>query len=75
MVDVTAELHNVKFVNLSADAKIAWGNVIGDSKRRFVDGTRIHTSLILKIEGDLIHTLNSVYRIVGEYTEVSREQD
>jgi len=47
-----------------------WGYIYGDIHKRFADGTRIHTSSVGPRkswddakEGDLIKTLNSVYRL------------
>ncbi len=42
------------------------GNLYEDSKNRWWDGVEIRTSLVLKEEGDLVYTLNSVYRLVNE---------
>lgn len=39
------------------------GWISGDTKGRFPDGHFIFTSVVKKQEGDLIYTLNSVYRI------------
>lgn len=47
-----------------------WGNLYGDSKGRWDDGTRIHTSLVKEKKdcGDhyLLFTLNSVYILPKE---------
>ncbi len=45
---------------------IIWGHVFEDSKDRFRDGTRIHTSHIKTppeqwVEGAIVETLNSTY--------------
>lgn len=39
------------------------GWISGDTKGRFPDNSFIFTSVVKKQEGDLIYTLNSVYRI------------
>lgn len=39
------------------------GEMFHDAKGRFLDGKTIHTSAIKKIEGNIVHTLNSVYRV------------
>lgn len=50
---------------------IIWGYIYGDSKRRFTDGARIHTShVITSVEqwkdGAFITTLNSTY-LLGKH--------
>lgn len=39
------------------------GRIYGDTKGRFPDGKLVTTSGIVKEEGDLIYTKNSVYRV------------
>lgn len=39
------------------------GYIYGDVLKRWKDGTRITTSAVQSIEGDLVHTLNSVYKV------------
>lgn len=41
------------------------GKIYNDIKKRFVDGTKIHTSKILKADfiSGLVETLNSVYHL------------
>ena len=64
----TARLENwIKDANFN----IIWGNIYDDSKKRWVDGTPMHTSFIEGLgemspkEGDIITTLNSKY-ILGK---------
>lgn len=40
---------------------VIWGYIYDDSKGRFADGTFIHTSKIVSIDGDILKTRNSVY--------------
>lgn len=40
------------------------GRIMNDKRGRFPDGCLVHTSKILKIEGDLLYTRNSVYKLV-----------
>lgn len=63
---ITAELHNWKispphpfrpFEHYS-------GTIMGDVHKRFPDGRLVHTSKIMKLEGDLLHTKNSIYKLV-----------
>jgi hypothetical protein len=60
---ITAELHNWE----RDPRNIFWGDIHGDTKERWKNGTRIHTSLVLeKLDcGDffLIQTLNSIYKL------------
>lgn len=62
-VEITGELSNVWFQYFFDDQRMACGIIENDIRGRFPDGHLIHTSLITKIEGDLIHTMNSVYRV------------
>lgn len=41
------------------------GEIYNDIKKRFVDGTKIHTSKILKADfvNGIVETLNSVYHL------------
>lgn len=53
---------------------ILWGNIFGDSKQRFRDGTRIHTSYIVTPsdewkEGAVVKTRNSTYLLGTPYKE------
>jgi hypothetical protein len=63
-MEITATLTNWKFVPNEYGGYI-WGNVFGDTKNRFRDGTRIHTSQIKAVEdtpgGKVAITLNSNY--------------
>lgn len=47
------------------DLHIYWGNLYGDTKGRWADGTYIHTSKVTHTEEMedhfIVHTLNSVY--------------
>lgn len=57
-----AELHNWMRVGM-----FLIGQIYADGKGRFADGTDIHTSNIVQIEGDLAHTKNTTYKLVNEY--------
>ena len=46
--------------------KVFTGNVYGDTKGRWTDGRFIRTSPVVKVEGDLIYTENSVYQMITE---------
>lgn len=47
------------------DSIIIFGEIYNDIKKRFVDGTEIHTSKILKADfvNGVVETLNSVYHL------------
>jgi hypothetical protein len=61
---ITGELRNWKW---DKNHSIIWGHVYNDARKRFPDGTWIHTSWIDKAqfanvkEGDTVKTLNSEY--------------
>jgi len=64
MYEVTGRLESWHIDNIFPN--IIWGFIYGDAKRRWKDGTRIHTSYIVTpteewIEGAEIKTQNSVY--------------
>lgn len=72
MIEITGTLEGWCQDNLYA--YIIWGNVFGDSKGRFRDGTRIHTSYITPPseewkEGAIVTTRNSVYKLGKPYKE------
>lgn len=60
-VEVDAELH---FFEWAPDVSRVSGNILGDRKCRFDDGDRVTTSRVVKQDGHIIHTQNSVYRLV-----------
>ena len=43
------------------------GQIYGDTKGRFLDGTSVTTSTIVSRDGDIIKTRNSTYKLVGEW--------
>lgn len=49
----------MKLENWYKSGKLVWGNVYGNPK--FEDGTWVHTSNVLKVEGRTIKTMNSTY--------------
>lgn len=61
---ITAKLRDV-FLHPLGQRKtgMAWGYIFGDTRGRFVDGTHIRTSAITKVDGNIIHTRNSVYEV------------
>ena len=66
---VTATLRNaVRSPCRSDGAYVIYGDVYGDIRGWFMDGQEIRTSIVVHEEGDLVRTLNSLYRIEGEIT-------
>lgn len=53
------------------DCATVYGNVVEDFKGRFDKGMWMYSSLVENIEGDLIRTRNSVYKIEGELKRVN----
>lgn len=39
------------------------GEIHGDTKGRFIDGHLVKTSTVIKTEGSIIYTRNSVYKL------------
>lgn len=59
---------------------VFWGEIYGDKKGRYPDGTRIHTSVVTYIHTnsktgkvDYIETLNSAYTIESLHTTDTSE--
>lgn len=60
----------------SSSEYVIWGNIYGDTKGRFAEGTHIHTSALppgldtknLK-QGDVVHTHYSAYKLGVPYNE------
>jgi len=48
---------------VSYEGDRAHGRIRDDSKRRFINGEAVTTSVVLRVEGDYIYTRNSVYKI------------
>lgn len=63
---VTAELKQWRVTDWMGQM-VVLGYIVGDTKKRFVDGAYIHTSAIKKIEkktdSSIVITRNSVYRL------------
>ena len=57
-----AELHGYRS-HTTQSGFILEGKIYGDKKQRFDDGERIYTSLVVKLDGDLAYTRNSVYKL------------
>lgn len=63
-VQITAEVqrHNIRPIG---ELTLLQGYVYGDKRGRFRDGEFITSSAIERIEGDLVFTANSIYRILN----------
>lgn len=59
-MSITAELHDWVFTGT-----VAHGRIFNDSKLRFPDGLVVTTSKGV-IEGDILVTKNSTYKLIGE---------
>jgi hypothetical protein len=64
--EITGTLENWRYYH-SDDVKVVYGKIYGDTKDRLSDGTLIHTSYIIKQEGDIVYTRNSVYKLGKPY--------
>lgn len=74
--EVTGKLDEWYSEEVWGDYMIVWGRVYGDTKKRFRDGFRIHTSYFPKRElkeGDVIQTKNSTY-VLGKFFNL-KEKD
>ena len=58
MTDITGTLQN-----WAKSGQVFYGEIYGDSKGRFPDGTPIRTSRVEEIVGDTVYTLNSIYKL------------
>jgi|TARA_B110000238_G_scaffold175867_1_gene196504 hypothetical protein len=58
-----AELHNVTSAPVIGER--LWGVIFADSKGRFRDGDSIYISTIYAIQGDIITTANTTYKMVN----------
>ena len=58
-------LKNWYITQMSDKSVILYGNIYNDIKRRFADGTPIHTSRVLKADfvNGVVETKNSVYHL------------
>ena len=57
-----AELHDWRFVAVKGGKLIILeGHIFADSKGRFQDGQLVSTSSITKMDGNVVHTRNTVY--------------
>ena len=60
----------VSFIGID-DAQLVCGTIVKDHARRWPSGYLIRTSKVVKVEGDIVTTLNSRYKIVGGLEEVT----
>ena len=67
---ITAQLKNWYPWEVRPGIYVYWGEIYNDTMNRWTDGTVIHTSNVVSeetIEGRrLVHTLNSIYELIGE---------
>lgn len=62
-MELTGTLKNAKKAWLYDDKFVVIGDIYGDSKNRFDDGTKIKTSVLVSENGDTITTRNSLYKV------------
>lgn len=60
--EITATLKNACIHRLGEKSYFT-GHIYGDIRRRWADGFYIHTSMVDRVEGDLVYTRNSIYKI------------
>lgn len=63
--DYDAELYDCELDTITYINPVVWGNIVSDSKKRFPNGKRIHTSAILELTKDgYLKTVNSTYKLI-----------
>ena len=60
--EITATLKNALIYRIGKHL-VFTGDIYGDVHKRWPDGSHIRTSLVDRVEGDLVYTRNSVYKI------------
>ncbi len=61
-----AELRDYVELSKGPFGNVYCGNIYEDSKLRFHCGARIRTSLVVKVENDILHTMNTRYKLVNK---------
>lgn len=64
----------LRMVNItpSFSGKIAYGQIYEDTKERFKSGSMIYTSKIISIEGNIILTKNTRYKVESFSGEIGK---
>lgn len=62
MTEITATLKNATRHTWGSHVVIT-GNIFGDTRKRFDDGSVVTTSSVQEEKGDLIFTRNSIYKV------------
>lgn len=72
-MNITGILEDAALVSFTSidDAQIVCGTIVKDHARRWPSGYILRTSRVVKIEGDIVTTLNSHYKIMGDLEEVT----
>jgi hypothetical protein len=65
-MEYDAELHNYEENHYSDTKSYYTGNIYADTKGRFCNGAIIRTSLSVKVEDGILHTLNTRYKLVNK---------
>lgn len=42
---------------------VVYGKIYEDSRKRWPDGTRVRTSLVKEVKGDIVITRNTTYKV------------
>jgi hypothetical protein len=63
--EITADIHDGYLTTLYGRGLLV-GRIVGDKKERWPDGTIIRSSSIVSIDGNIVTTNNSVYRMVDD---------
>lgn len=67
---ITAKLKNAYRIG-----DVYFGDIYGDTRGRFSDGTPVRTSKVLSVNGNLVTTQNSIYEIIHNDFVVAIERD
>ena len=62
-MEITRKIENWVKTTHTMEQVTYSGNLFGDSKGRWYDGAMVRTSKVVKEEGDIIYTLNSIYKL------------
>lgn len=60
--EITATLKNARIHRIGKHS-VFTGYIYGDVHNRWPDGSHIRTSMVDRVEGDLVYTRNSIYKI------------
>lgn len=65
-MQITAELVHARVLPTTSGEEYITGLIVGDSKQRWRDGTRIYTSKIVAVHPDNVYeNRNSIYKVTS----------